>query len=115
VQLVILVRFPVYVYPPVSLNVLPTGEAGNTEQPGKYVADMATPVGMVIVTVVAGDFGTVPTRTKLPLKVVIVNDSHVIFVPVFVPVRSVVYTKEWVKVVPTNLKVWSDALGSDIS
>jgi hypothetical protein len=91
------------------------GEAGNTEPSGKLVGDMATPVGMTIVTVVAGDCGTFATSLKVSLEVVIVNPSHIQFVPVCVPVPFVLYTREWRYVLPTNLKVWDDDAGWDIS
>ncbi len=99
---------PVNVLPPLSVNVLPeSGGEGNVSTPGlpvvhsgKLVADNVTLTGSSIVTVVAGLCGTVPTSLKVLPEVVIVNGSQVESIPVFRPVRAVVYTTMCVYVIP---------------
>jgi len=103
VHLLIALIVPVKVYPPLSVNVLFVGELGNTEQSGKLVSDMAT-VGTTIVTVVAGDSGTVATSLNVLPEVVIVNGSHPRFTPICFPVRTVVYTTVWVHALSVKLK-----------
>ena len=99
--------------PPLSVNVLFVGELGNTEQSGKLAADMATVVGTTIVTVVAGDCGRVATSMNVLLEIVIVNGSHPDPLPVWFPVRTVVYTTVWVDGLPAKLIVKGDAGGWD--
>jgi len=93
--------------------VLFVGVLGNTEHPGKLVADMATVVGTTIVTVVDGDFGRVATSVNVLSEVVIVSGSHATFIPVCVPDGTVVYFTPWVLGLPVKMKVWGDASGWD--
>jgi len=109
----IAVIVPVKVIPPLSVNVLFVGELGNTEQSGKLLFSMATVVGTTIVTVVAGDCGTIATSMNVLPEVVIVNGSHLDPLPVWFPVRSVLCSTVWVDALPVKLKVKGDASGWD--